>query len=219
MSLLRPQRRVHPEIRLPIPCPRRPPSQTREGVYSSTGAPKGPPCGAEWRCAGRRASAGSWLEAGPTPPSGPLGVGPDPHPFNPHTPRRRWWCDRSKTVRNSTARKLRPGGQRTALRKRGRRGNIRTARARRPILWWLRKTLADLDLPHKSGKNCSKAFPAPSSSSVTSNKTRGLSLGTENCLTVRAFTIHRRNSDKSLPLMPYSAKLFARRAHGVRCAP
>ena len=30
------------------------------------------------------------------------------------------------------------------------RGNIRTGRARRPIFWWPRQKLPDLDLPHKS---------------------------------------------------------------------
>ena len=30
--------------------------------------------------------------------------------------------------------------------------------ARRPIFWWLRKKLDNLDLPHKSGKTCSKSF-------------------------------------------------------------
>ena len=37
-------------------------------------------------------------------------------------------------------------------------GSIRTARARRaarrPIFWWPRKKLADLDLPHKSQEEC-----------------------------------------------------------------
>ena len=30
--------------------------------------------------------------------------------------------------------------------------------ARRPIFWWLRKKMADPELPHMSGKNCSKIF-------------------------------------------------------------
>ena len=40
------------------------------------------------------------------------------------------------------------------------RGNIRTARARRPILCWLRQKLAHLELPHKSQEGVSKVPPS-----------------------------------------------------------